>query len=141
MNLLNNIFHSSLKIINFEDMQQIIKNPAQHILINVLLPEEQDCLILGTLPIYSEEKTINELVQAYETTSKVIVLYGKNSGDYSLLEKKNKQLTSLGFFTVYVYLGGLFEWVLLQDIYGSDNFPTTKRILDILRFRSPKLMG
>jgi hypothetical protein len=30
---------------------------------------------------------------------------------------------------------------LLQDIYGSDNFPTTKRILDILRFRSPKLMG
>jgi hypothetical protein len=66
--------------------------------------------------------------------SKTIVLYGKNSSDYSVLEKKNKQLISLGF-KVLIYLGGLFEWVLLQDIYGADQFPTSKRNLDILKYR------
>ena len=36
---------------------------------------------------------------------------------------------------VYVYPGGLFEWLLLQDIYGEDNFPTTLKELDILKYK------
>ena len=139
MNLLT-LFHSSpLKIINFEDVQKAIQTP-NNIIINLLSIEEQDCLIKNTLPIHLEEKTINDIVQDFETSAKPIILYGKNCGDYSILEKRNKQLISLGFFNVYVYLGGLFEWILLQDIYGVENFPTTKRVLDILKFRpSPKL--
>ena len=33
------------------------------------------------------------------------------------------------------YPGGVFEWLLLQDIYGNDNFPTTKKELDILKYK------
>jgi hypothetical protein len=54
------------------------------------------------------------------------------------MEKKYKQLISFGFQEVYVYTGGLFEWVLLQDIYGIKEFPTTTVVLDILRFSSKK---
>jgi hypothetical protein len=123
-------------VIGFEDIQHIIQNPSSFILINVLPVDQQDCLIPTTLSVHLEEKTINDLVQAFETTSKTLVLYGKHCGDCSILEKKNKQLVALGF-TVYVYLGGLFEWVLLQDIYGLDLFPTTQRVRDILKFRPP----
>ena len=42
---------------------------------------------------------------------------------------------SLGFYNVYLYNGGLFEWLLLQDIYGFDEFPTTKKELDILKYK------
>ena len=32
----------------------------------------------------------------------------------------------------------MFEWLLLADIYGTDLFPTTKRELDILKFKPSK---
>jgi hypothetical protein len=135
MNLIAMFHNSSLKVINFEDMQEVILNPQKNIIINVLPTDQQECLIPNTLPIHLEEKTINDIVQACDTVNKTIVIYGKNCGDYSILEKKNKQFIALGFFNVFVYLGGLFEWVLLQDIYGAENFPTSKRILDIIQFR------
>ena len=34
-----------------------------------------------------------------------------------------------------------FEWILLQDIYGDENFPTTKKILDILKYRPRQLLN
>jgi hypothetical protein len=34
-------------------------------------------------------------------------------------------------------MGGMFEWLLMQDVYGFDEFPTTTKICDILKFRSP----
>jgi hypothetical protein len=37
-----------------------------------------------------------------------------------------------------MYTGGLFEWMLLQDIYGDAEFPTTSRELDVLKFRPHK---
>ena len=49
--------------------------------------------------------------------------------------KKYEQLISLGLKNVYVYGGGLFEWLLLQDIYGDESFPTTSKDLDILKYR------
>jgi hypothetical protein len=42
---------------------------------------------------------------------------------------------------VFVYPGGLFEWLMLQDIYGQNDFPTTKKELDILRFKPPKILN
>ena len=52
-----------------------------------------------------------------------IILYGKNSTD-NLCDKKYKQLCELGFSEVYIYAGGMFEWLLLQDIYSNNEFPT-----------------
>jgi hypothetical protein len=51
-------------------------------------------------------------------------VYGKHAVDDSV-EKKYDQLKYLGFSHVYVYSGGLFEWLLLQDIFDVSNFPTT----------------
>jgi hypothetical protein len=38
-------------------------------------------------------------------------------------------------------MGGLFEWLMLQDIYGSDEFPTTKKELDILKYKPNKMLN
>ena len=64
----------------------------------------------------------------------LIFIYGKNSNDYSAYEKFF-QLQKLGFSKVYLYIGGMFEWLCLQDIYGGDNFPTTTQELDIFKYR------
>ena len=69
-----------------------------------------------------------------------IIVYGKNSNDEKIYKKYN-QLVSLGFYNVYIYIGGLFEWLLLQDIYGETDFPTTKKELDILKYKPNKLLG
>ena len=54
---------------------------------------------------------------------------------------KYTQLLNLGFTNVYIYPGGLFEWLCLQDIYGFENFPTTKKELDILRFKGRSIFN
>jgi len=36
---------------------------------------------------------------------------------------------------IYIYPGGIFEWLCLQDIYGDELFPTTKKELDILKYK------
>jgi hypothetical protein len=71
---------------------------------------------------------------------KKIIIYGKNTTDDSA-EKKYKQLRGFGFMDIYLYVGGMFEWMLLQDIYGKDEFPTTTKVLDILRYKSIKTFG
>ena len=53
--------------------------------------------------------------------------------------KKYEQLVGLGFTNVYIYVGGMFEWLLLQDIYGQDLFPTTSKELDILKYKSQRI--
>ena len=63
-----------------------------------------------------------------------IIIYGKNSNDDALY-RKYQQLLLLGFSNVYLYLGGLFEWLLLQDVYGAIDFPTTTQQLDILKYK------
>ena len=37
-------------------------------------------------------------------------------------------------FKTHLYVGGLFEWLCLQDIYGQSEFPTTNIELDITEF-------
>lgn len=126
---------SSIKI-NYEDVQLIIKNPNGNVLINTLSASEQKCLIINTLNVDDEENIINSYIKKGIKHIK-IVIYGKNCNDEKLYNKYN-QLTSLGFNNVYIYLGGLFEWLMLQDIYGDKEFPTTKKELDILKYKPNK---
>jgi hypothetical protein len=124
--------NSSIQKINYEDMEHIIKNKQQYILINTLPSFMQDCLIINTIPCNEEEAVINHMLKNY--IQKTMIVYGKNNHDEKTFDKY-EQLVKLGFQNVYIYVGGLFEWVLLQDIYGDDLFPTTKKELDILKFR------
>lgn len=133
--MFSGLFQTSYKKINFEDLQYAIKNTNQYILINTLPSNEQDCLIKSTTPYEEEERTINELLNNYDYNNKKIIIYGKNSNDESA-EKKYSQLRTLGFSEIYLYTGGLFEWMLLQDIYGNTEFPTTKKQLDLLKYKA-----
>ena len=38
-------------------------------------------------------------------------------------------------------MGGLFEWLLLQDMYGSDEFPTTNKELDVLKYKPISILN
>ena len=120
-------------------MQIAIKHSGRFLIINTLTSVEQDCLIRNTLVYELEEKTINDLLNSYDLLNKKIIIYGKNANDEST-EKKYKQLLGLGFSEVYIYRGGMFEWMLLQDIYGESEFPTTKRVIDILMFKPVKVL-
>lgn len=129
----------SIRKINYEDVQYIIKNPETHVIINTLPISEQDCLLPHTMNIHKEEEIMNQFINIGNKQVKIII-YGKNSNDNKLYSKY-QQLTSLGFYNVFVYPGGLFEWLMLQDIYGQNDFPTTKKELDILRFKPPKILN
>ena len=128
---------SSNKLIGFEDVKIAITS-GKYTLINTLPIMEQECLIQGTLSFDKEETVINQWIEN-NVMNINIILYGKHSADESV-QKKRKQMTSLGFTHLYVYSGGLFEWLLLQDIYGKDEFPTTSPCLDLLKYRPPQIL-
>ena len=122
----------SIQKINFEDMQTAYKNPEIYLLMNTLPLSEQLCLISNTLTPQKEETLMNHYLISNKNIR--IIIYGRNSNDETIYKKYN-QLINLGFTNVYIYLGGIFEWLLLQDIYGFDDFPTTSRQLDILKYK------
>jgi rhodanese-related sulfurtransferase len=129
----------SMQKINYEDVQYVIKNAEAHILINTLNENEQECLLPNTIGIHKEVDLINSLIKHGNKKVRIIV-YGRNSNDEKIYTKYN-QLTSLGFYNVYIYTGGLFEWLMLQDIYSEKEFPTTKKELDILKFKPNKMLN
>lgn len=126
--------------VNFEDVQFAIKNINNHILINTMSENLQSCLISGTIPAEKEELLINKLLNETESKNIKIIIYGKNSNDDTPI-KKYDQLVNLGFSNVYIYCGGLFEWLLLQDVYGNELFPTTTKQSDLLKYKPPKLLN
>jgi hypothetical protein len=129
----------SMRKINFEDMQTVTKNPEIYLLINTLpIGDHQSCLIHGTVSSTQEESAINKYLK--ENKGVKIIVYGKNCNDDNV-QKKYQQLLSLGFYNVYAYSGGLFEWLMLQDIYGKDLFPTTKIEKDILKFKACSILN
>ena len=125
-NLLSN--EKNFILVNFDYLIQ----DNDYILINTLPSNNQNCLIIKTIDSNSEEKFINHLLN--NDINKNIVIYGKNCSDISTLSKF-KQLKNLGFKNIKIYMGGLFEWLLLQDIYGNDKFQTTTKEIDILKYR------
>ena len=90
---------SSMKKINYEDMQTVVKNPEIYLLINTLPINSQDCLISTTVTVDKEEAIINKYIK--ENHSIKIIIYGKNCND-ELVDKKYQQLVTLGFNNVYV---------------------------------------
>jgi rhodanese-related sulfurtransferase len=122
----------SIRKVNFEDVQYAIKQNQNYLLINTLDSTEQSCLITKTVPVNKEVNLINEYLKKKINVN--IIVYDKNANAPNLM-KKYAQLTGLGFINVYIYPGGLFEWLLLQDIYGQDDFSTTKNELDHLKFK------
>ena len=126
----------SIQKINYEDIQYILNNKNSGILINTMREEEQECLIINTVNIHKEVELINNCLKNGKKHIKII----KNANEEKIYEKYS-QLSSLGFYNIYIYPGGLFEWLLLQDIYGSDDFPTTKKELDILKYKPNKILN
>jgi len=127
----------SNKYINFEDMQLAIAN-KDYIIINTLAENKQPCLICGTLDMKNEEEILNTYLKSNKSIK--IIVYGMNSQDTSV-NKKYEQLISLGFYNVFIYNGGLFEWLLLQDIYGKELFLTTSQERDILKYKGHQLFN
>lgn len=119
--------------IGYEDILYVLKNSDQYHIINTLSAENQECLIKNTLSIQNEIYIFDNYIKEQKFNIKIII-YGSNSSDVSV-DKKYKQLTEIGFNNIYIYTGGLFEWLLLQDIYGKNEFPTTSNIIDILKYR------
>jgi rhodanese-related sulfurtransferase len=136
--------------INYEDVQIACKysynsnknddndnNNNKYAIINTLDPVYQTCLIPNTIPIAEEEEIVNDIITNSKKTK--IIIYGLNSNDEKVYSKY-EQLVKLGVKHVYIYNGGMFEWLLLQDVYGRELFPTTSRELDILKYKPRKIL-
>lgn len=138
--------------IGFDDVLYIIKRlhgstgagnvpdlkKCPYLLLNTMSIMDQDYLIKYTLSYQMEESVINSIIENYRIPlhEYTIFLYGKNDVDDSV-DKKFIQLKKLGFTNIFIYYGGLFEWCLLQDIYGEDSFPTEGKKKDLLQI-APK---
>jgi len=119
--------YSSFPMIHFEDLYK-----DNSILINTLPESYQSCLIHKTIKANDEIQQMNNYMKSNKNI--FIIIYGKNYRDKSIIKKFN-QLKKLGFTNVHIYFGGMFEWLLLQEIYGNDNFKTDGTTLDILQFK------
>jgi len=129
--------------IGFEDVIQarcdLFNRNIRWGLIHTMAANET-CFIEGTLSPEKEEQFINDCLTKYMDTPIKIILYGRNSTDETPYHKY-KQLLSYGIGEVYIYSGGLFEWLLLQDIYGTREFPTNVPCRDMLLYRPTQLLN
>ncbi len=122
----------SAERVTYEEMQLALRD-SNGLIVSTLPAGEQSCLVARTLSPGVEEQRLNDCLKRGEAQRPVIV-YGRNAVD-TTPDKKCKQLAGLGFTSVRLYPGGLFEWALLQDIYGAELFPTTRPCRDPLRFK------
>jgi hypothetical protein len=125
--------YSNFTHINYETLQSKIGTSI--ILLNTLSADDQKYLIKGTLNAVYEIGIMNDQLKKNKNVE--IIIYGKDHYDTSVIKKYN-QLKKLGFNKVSIYFGGLFEWALLQDIYGSSNFQTDGQIKDPLQITKYK---
>jgi len=133
-------------LVGFYDVLHLVgrirSGDALAILLNTLPSNQQSFLVSGTIACEKEEAYMNEIIGGPVPLSKyAVVVYGKHGTDETP-HRKRRQLLNLGFVDVYVYAGGVFEWALLQEVYGADHFPslgTPPR--DFLYFASPSLLA
>ena len=122
--------------VSYEDIQMVVYRnthvPHTTLIINTLPASLQHCLIKTTVDIRYEEQIVNSML--HKNRDIMIIVYGKNSNDITILHKY-EQLVKLGFTNVHIYTGGIFEWMLLYEIYGKDLFKITRYEIDILRYR------
>jgi rhodanese-related sulfurtransferase len=129
--------HLAARKLSFEDVQQFLQTPADSFLLIHTLPEaEQHCLIMHTADARQEVERVNQLLEQRRFRTPVVV-YGAHCNDDRVWVKQ-RQLSALGFERVFAYPGGLFEWMLLQDVFGADHFPTTRAELQLLKYKPPR---
>lgn len=114
---------ASIRRIHFEDMQRA-SSTTSCIILNTFPESEQQCTIRGTISANEECSLLNRILEQKKMSNVCIIIYGKNCNDDTIFTKY-AQLQKLGFRNVAIYTGGLFEWLLLQDVYGAENFPTS----------------
>lgn len=120
----------SLPSYNYHQLQERMKDEI--VLINTIPITRQDCLIKGTLKAINEVDYMNKLLKVNK--NKEIIIYGIHHTDLSVIAKYN-QLKKLGFKKVHIYFGGMYEWLLLQDVFGSINFQTDGIIQNIVDYK------
>lgn len=123
----------SIPKIHFEELQTQITKGGDYLLINTLPLDMQQCLICSTIVAQDEETKMNTIIKEKNWTIRII-LYGMNYND-PLVIKKYNQMTQLGMKNVCIYIGGLFEWLCLQEIYGDTLFMTTQKDIDLLKYK------
>ena len=127
--------------VSYEDIQMVVYRnthiPHTTLIINTLPASLQHCLIKTTVDIRYEEQIMNTMI--HKNRDIMIIVYGKNSNDITILHKY-EQLVKLGFTNVHIYTGGIFEWMLLYEIYGKDLFKITRYEIDILRYRPKSVL-
>ena len=127
--------------VSYEDIQMVVYRnthiPHSTLIINTLPPSLQHCLIKTTVDIIYEEQIVNTM--NHKNRDIMIIVYGKNSNDITILHKY-EQLVKLGFTNVHIYTGGIFEWMLLYEIYGKELFKITRYEIDILRYRPKSVL-
>jgi hypothetical protein len=121
MDSLFSLFRAAPSRVGFDDVLGAIAAPKTHIIISTLPEDKQDVLFPNTLSYRTEEDAVNDLVAAGNTTIPILI-YGRDATDASP-DKKYAQLRSLGFTDVHIYAGGMFEYLLLRDVYGAAKFP------------------
>ena len=123
--------------VTHEFIQQWLSHPVRTtVLIHTLPLSEQQCLLPGTLTADQETDCINRWLQGGRNEPLEIVVYGKHASDPSVYAKV-LQLQRLRIPTVWIYIGGMFEWILLQEVYGTELCPTTGICNDPLSFLPP----
>ena len=125
---------------NYCSIQHAIK--LEKTIIHIMNIADETILIKGTLTAEQEVQRINAWINDIEhTANNDIFIYGYSNADFNKLLQRQKQLNGLGFKNVHIYFGGMFEWLLLRDVYGADEFPVDGLIkgaaLDILRYNKP----
>lgn len=128
---MGNLLSKNINKIDAINLQSLIDN-KNYIIINTLSENEQECLIKNTIVADKEVEIINNYIQNNKNIN--IIIYGKNSHDEKIIEKY-LQLKTIGFINLHIYMGGLFEWLLLQQIYGDNEFKTSTKIFDVLSYK------
>lgn len=134
---------SAISNIGFDDILFAHKHKQRYIFINTMSSDMQNALIPNTIPCGEEVNVINDIIDEYNTNKYTIIVYGKNSCDETT-HKKYHQLRQLGFSDIHIYPGGMFEYMLLNDMYGEISFPISgstgkgvpEQSVDILKYRS-----
>lgn len=121
---------SVIQYASFEDVKKTTEK--NYILINTLPSTEQNCLIYNTVPIENEVTSVEQAIK----NKLIIIIYGYNTNDSTIYKKYKQIRQQLRHKNVFIYAGGMFEWLLMQDIYSKDEFITTSNELDILKYKS-----
>ena len=119
---------------SYEDVQYAQRH---YVIISTLPVTEQKILIEKTVPCEEEIKCV-ELAISKKTP---IIIYGRHNNDITVKQKYD-QIKKLGG-NAYVYNGGLFEWLLLQDIYGTEYFKTTfySSPMDLIKYKPNNILN